>query len=329
MDEREVRSAWEKFVARGVAPAGMRTAVAASWRRSRAHHVPVESKMAPLLAEAELFRHRSKHASLLHAARPALASSSAFLSDANSIMILTDPCGVIIDTQGDPRVIDAGRSNHLEHGGRWAEADIGTNAIGTAMAEARPVQIHAAEHFCEDIQRWTCAAAPVRHPLDGEILGVVDISGPACTFSPQSLAFAVSVSQHVEGMLAQATKCDHEQLLAPLSLETIAVAERGDHRARPPRRDRPRNRRRARAGAAQSSRHDRRRGHSQPEGRALCALGGQDRRNGSPMSARNWWRMRRPTSAPLSCFTPARALANADKAVKQGKSGVAHARDRP
>jgi transcriptional regulator of acetoin/glycerol metabolism len=213
MDEREVRRAWEKFVERGVAPAGMRTAVAASWQRSLAHHVLVESKMAPLLAEAELFRHRSENAHLLQAARPALASSKAFLREANSMMILTDPSGVIIDTQGDARAIDAGRENHLEHGGRWSEADIGTNAIGTAMAEARPVQIHGAEHFCADIQRWTCAAAPVRHPLDGEILGVVDISGPASTFSPQSLAFAVSIGQHIEGMLAHATKCDHEQLL--------------------------------------------------------------------------------------------------------------------
>ena len=93
MDEREVRCAWEKFIERGVAPTGMRTAVAASWQRSRAHHVLVESTMAPLLAEAELFRHRSKHAQLLHAARPALASSGAFLSEANSMMILTDPSG--------------------------------------------------------------------------------------------------------------------------------------------------------------------------------------------------------------------------------------------
>ncbi|MGD0564998.1 MAG: sigma-54-dependent Fis family transcriptional regulator [Roseiarcus sp.] len=235
MDEREVRHAWERFVERGAAPIGMRAAVVASWQRSRAHHVLVDATMAPLLAEAELFRHRSKHTQLMHAARPALASSSAFLSDANSMMILTDPSGVIIDTQGDARAIEAGRTIHLEHGGRWSEADIGTNAIGAAVAEARPVQIHGAEHFCADIQRWTCAAAPVRHPTDGEILGVVDISGPASTFSSQSLAFAVSVSQHVEGMLAQATKCDHERLLRRflskrslwLSEEVIVLDRRG------------------------------------------------------------------------------------------------------
>src|ERR1700721_3208887 len=147
------------------------------------------------------------------ARRCALENSKTFFSDANSMMILTDPTGLVIDTQGDARVIDAGRTVHLEHGGRWSEADIGTNAIGAAMAESRPVQIHGAEHFCTQVQRWTCAAVPVHDPTDGELLGVVDISGPASTFNPQSLALAVSVGHHVESVLAQSVRQDHERLL--------------------------------------------------------------------------------------------------------------------
>ena len=206
MDQREVRAAWEKFVERGALSADLRSSVAASWQRSRNHQVTVDRARAPLVAEAELFRHRSKHASLRHAARCALENSKTFLSDANSIMILTDPTGLIIDTQGDDRVIDAGRTVHLEHGGRWSEADIGTNAIGAAMAESKPVQIRGAEHFCTEVQRWTCAAVPVHDPTDGELLGVVDISGPASTFNPQSLALAVSVGNHVESVLAQSVR---------------------------------------------------------------------------------------------------------------------------
>jgi sigma-54 dependent transcriptional regulator, acetoin dehydrogenase operon transcriptional activator AcoR len=213
MDQREVRVAWERFVERGALSADLRLSVAASWQRSKNHRVTIDRARAPLVADAELFRHRSKHASLRHAARCALESSRTFLSDANSIMILTDPTGLIIDTQGDDRVIDAGRTVHLEHGGRWSEADIGTNAIGAAIAESKPVQIHGAEHFCAKVQPWTCAAVPVRDPTDGELLGVVDISGPASTFNPQSLALAVSVGHHVESVLAQSVRQDHEKLL--------------------------------------------------------------------------------------------------------------------
>ena len=213
MDQREVRVAWEKFVERGALSADLNVSVAASWQRSKNHQIAVDRARAPLVAEAELYRQRCKHASLRHAARSALESSKTFLSDANSMMILTDPSGLIIDTQGDARVIDAGRALHLEHGGRWSEADIGTNAIGAVLAESKPVQIRGTEHFCSEVQRWTCAAVPVHDPVDGELLGVVDISGPANTFNPQSLALAVSVGQHVESVLAQLIREDHEKLL--------------------------------------------------------------------------------------------------------------------
>src|SRR6202790_529869 len=213
MDQRDVRAGWERLGEGGALSTDLRLSVAASWQRSKNHRVTIDRARAPLVADAELFRHRSKHASLRHAARCALESSRTFLSDANSIMILTDPTGLIIDTQGDDRVIDAGRTVHLEHGGRWSEADIGTNAIGAAMAESKPVQIHGTEHFCSEIQRWTCAAVPIHHPTDGELLGVVDISGPASTFNPQSLALAVSVGHHVESVLAQSIRQDHENLL--------------------------------------------------------------------------------------------------------------------
>ncbi len=213
MDQREVRAAWEKFVERGALSTDLRSSVAASWQRSKDHQVMIDRATAPLVADAELFRHRSKHASLRHAARCALENSKTFLSDANSIMILTDPTGLIIDTQGDDRVIDAGRTVHLEHGGRWSEADIGTNAIGAAIAESKPVQIRGAEHFCSKVQRWTCAAVPVHDPADGELLGVVDISGPASTFNPQSLALAVAVGHHVESVLERSVRQDHEKLL--------------------------------------------------------------------------------------------------------------------
>jgi transcriptional regulator of acetoin/glycerol metabolism len=213
MDQREVRAAWEKFVERGTLSADLRSSVAASWQRSRNHRITIDRAQAPLVEDAELFRRRSKHASLRHAARRALENSKIFLSDANSIMILTDPSGLIIDTQGDDRVIDWGRTVHLEHGGRWSEADIGTNAIGAAIAEARPVQIHGTEHFCTEVQRWTCAAVPVHDPCDGELLGIVDISGPASTFNPQSLALAVSVGHYVESVLAQSIRQDNEKLL--------------------------------------------------------------------------------------------------------------------
>ena len=211
--EKEIRRAWEWFIEDGTAPATVRAVVASSWQRSQDHRVPVEGHGAPLVPGAELVEHYSIHSPLVEAARPALRQARLFLAEANSMIILTDPSGLILETAGDPRTIDFGHLVHLEQGGLWKEADIGTNAIGTAIATSEPVQIHGAEHFCNDIGVWTCAATPIWHPEDGDLLGVVDISGPARTFNPQALAFAVSVKHQIEGAIAQSINSDHQRLL--------------------------------------------------------------------------------------------------------------------
>jgi sigma-54 dependent transcriptional regulator, acetoin dehydrogenase operon transcriptional activator AcoR len=211
--EKEIRRAWEWFIEDGTAPAAVRAVVASSWQRSQDHRIPVERDGAPLVLEAELFKQHGINSPLLEAARPALSQASFFLAKANSMIILTDPSGLILETAGDPRTIDFGHLVHLEQGGLWKEADIGTNAIGTAIASLEPVQIHAVEHFCSDVGVWTCAATPIWHPEDGDLLGVVDISGPARAFNPQNLAFAVAVRHQIEGAIARSINCDHERLL--------------------------------------------------------------------------------------------------------------------
>jgi sigma-54 dependent transcriptional regulator, acetoin dehydrogenase operon transcriptional activator AcoR len=213
MKDQEIREGWEGFVEKGTVSKALRPVVVASWQRSQSHGIPVSRNEAPLAPEVELTQCRSVHSSLLEAARPVLNQARLFLADANSMIILTDSSGVVLETAGDPRTIDFGQLIHLEQGGRWQEADIGTNAIGTAIAEAKPVQIHGLEHFCSDVKRWTCAATPIWHPQESELLGVVDISGPVQTFNPQSLAFAVSLGRQIEGRFAQSIEHDHERLL--------------------------------------------------------------------------------------------------------------------
>jgi sigma-54 dependent transcriptional regulator, acetoin dehydrogenase operon transcriptional activator AcoR len=211
--EKEIRRAWEWFIEDGTTPETVRSVVASSWQRSQDHGIPVERHGAPLVVEAEFVDHHSLHSPLVEAARSALNQASLFLAKANSMIILTDPSGLVLETAGDPRTIDFGHLVHLEQGGLWKETDIGTNAIGTAIAALEPVQIHGAEHFCDDVGVWTCAATPIWHPEDGDLLGVVDISGPARTFNPQSLAFAVAVRHQIEGAIARSINGDHERLI--------------------------------------------------------------------------------------------------------------------
>lgn len=210
----QVRQAWERFVSDGELPtSAIRSVVTQSWKRSADFQVGYKRRHAPMVEEGELHRWRMRNASMIAAAAPALERSRTFLADARSMLILTEASGLIVATEGDPRVIDAGRENHLELGGHWHEQQIGTNAIGTALAERTAVQIHGGEHYCEDIQNWTCSAVPVTNPANRQIIGVVDISGRVESFNPQSLALAVSVGGEIEAALDRMLRTEHEVLL--------------------------------------------------------------------------------------------------------------------
>ncbi|MFG1375399.1 sigma-54-dependent Fis family transcriptional regulator [Xanthobacter autotrophicus] len=213
MPYREIARAWEAFHQDGIASPNVRPAVLASWQRSRQHAITANLSEAPLVSEAELHRRRQQNMRLIAAARPAMDEARHLLSDARSMLILTDTEGTILETEGDARAVDTGQEVKLQRGGLWCEAQIGTNAIGTALASGRPVQIHAAEHFCASVQRWTCAAAPVRHPGHGAVIGAVDVSGSTDTFNPQNLAHAVALAQQIEAVLGRRMEMEHEQVL--------------------------------------------------------------------------------------------------------------------
>jgi transcriptional regulator of acetoin/glycerol metabolism len=69
------------------------------------------------------------------------------------------------------------------------------------LAADHAVQVFAAEHFNEVVQRWTCSAAPVHDPDSGELLGVIDITGLMRTQHAHSLAIALTTAHAVESDL--------------------------------------------------------------------------------------------------------------------------------
>jgi hypothetical protein len=89
-------------------------------------------------------------------------------------------------------------------GANWSEGSVGSNGIGTAIAEATPVQMFAAEHFVRSHHVWTCTACPVHDPRTGELLGVVDVSGPAETVHPTTVALVGTAVKLAEASLWRA-----------------------------------------------------------------------------------------------------------------------------
>ncbi|BDG04970.1 sigma-54-dependent Fis family transcriptional regulator [Anaeromyxobacter oryzae] len=222
-DDRDVVAAWERLLRGGdVAAAPVRGVIARSWLRCRDGAVdPGLRRARRALEQGELDVHRARHRTLVEASAPVMASAREFLSDSGSILLLADAGGLVIGVEGDPATLERAREIQLVPGVSWDELATGTNAIGTALAVGQAVQVHAAEHFCEGIQRWTCSAAVVRDPCDGGVIGAVDVSGASQSYSRQSLAFVASAAAQIEGHLKQLELAQRyrilERCVSPLS----------------------------------------------------------------------------------------------------------------
>ncbi len=208
-------AAWEKFLNGEPEPARSLTgAVVASWQRSLSLGVNPACRAAPLAAIGERYlalRHCNRD--LINASADIFGRIEAMLADARCMMLLTDPFGIVLETAGDHGTLGEGERIHLVAGGQWNEDVMGTNGIGTALATGQPAQVHGAEHFCEGIKAWTCAAAPIHHPITGKILGVLDISGPPTTYQRGNLSLAVATARQIETALAEKLQRERARLL--------------------------------------------------------------------------------------------------------------------
>jgi hypothetical protein len=186
--------------------------VARSWQRVLHLGLPATGRNLrdPLaLDQVEQLRRTSPLRHVIDDVRSVLTSSA---DAANYIVVITDANGVILWREGASRVrMTADRLGFAE-GAEWTESQVGTNAIGTALAEAAPVELFAGEHFELDQHPWYCSAAPIHDPRTGKLLGVVDVSGPALTLHPALSALVRSSATLAEAMLRQRHQAGLERL---------------------------------------------------------------------------------------------------------------------
>ena len=211
-----------------------RPVVHESWKRSlRADLDPASASAPQVLGDMEVARIRRDHrlAPVIPLLRETLVSIA---DEATHVMVVTDDRGLVLWREGNRRVLhDADRIGLVE-GSQWAEDLVGTNAMGTALATAAPVQIHSAEHLLAQFDPWTCAASPVRDPVTGRILGTIDVTGPARSFHPATLALVTATARlaenHLASLGAPLRQLDHPARLMLLAPESPSIESGGTTR---------------------------------------------------------------------------------------------------
>jgi transcriptional regulator with XRE-family HTH domain len=202
---RKLNAIRERFLGKGNGTDHIaRPRIMQSWARCLEAGVDAGLRAAPLCVarDSDLRSLREENERLLRATRGVVAYLEEQLAGSGYAVIITDRTGCVLDLTGEAEIRRRLTALDLIPGGLWNEASAGTNAIGTAIADGRPLQLMAGEHFCDGWTDLTCTAAPIREPKSFEIIGVLDITGSYKLIRSHLIALIMQCALEIEEELA-------------------------------------------------------------------------------------------------------------------------------
>ena len=172
-----------------------RPEIVSSWRRSQSCGVnPDDVTMVPgeVCLETRMAR----------VAIPVLSATADVLSGAKTSLLLSAPDGTMLWRWSDDSSLNAllDRRSAVV-GTRWNEDIVGTNGLGTALETARPIMINGTDHFCEALHGFTCAGAPIRHPITRRVAGVLSVTTLVENASPLMAPTLLKLAREIEEQL--------------------------------------------------------------------------------------------------------------------------------
>lgn len=187
-----VELARDQFIESGVVEGAVRQVVEESWQRSA--HAGVN----PSLVESTFVDCRGESETHLLIGQ-VLKTAARQLGEEPVCMIFADQSGRVVH-----RIcLDSTLGNRMEKvnlapGFTYAEESVGTNGIGTTLLTRKPTLIMGSEHFTEPLTCFSCAGAPVHHPISGALLGVLDLTCASSGSNGLLLTYALSIAERIE-----------------------------------------------------------------------------------------------------------------------------------
>lgn len=178
----------------------LRQSIVASWTRCRLQKVPTDRLNPTFYSDYD------RDSTLVAAANDVINTiSDKFFGEPVSI-VLTNADGVVLERRtGDLNLTRSLDRVLLAPGFSYAEQNVGTNGIGTALEMRGTAEVFGDEHYSERLAHLACAGTPIRHPISGKVLGVINLT---CWRRDSSSSLGVTarmLAQHVQDCLLEHT----------------------------------------------------------------------------------------------------------------------------
>jgi transcriptional regulator with XRE-family HTH domain len=203
--QRRFDAAREAFLtAKSANISDLRPRIVGSWKRSQSLKVRAEMLQAPLALPTDdrLADAREANRALLDAALPILIPLESAISEMGYCVALADRLSRILYISGDRDARRLVERSGIVAGTDLSETAVGANGVGTVIADGRPLQITASEHFVEGGRPLTCTGAPIRDAKGG-VCGALVLMGSYRLVRPTLVPAVVRSALEVEEELAK------------------------------------------------------------------------------------------------------------------------------
>jgi len=202
--------------------------ISRSWQRCRTAGLTPEQNRVdlPHFSGGELRAALERRATLVTQARPIIDYFHSQIKDSGCIILLSDENGYLLDAVGDTDFGHRAAKVALTAGASWTEENRGTNAIGTALVERKPVVVNGAEHYLRHNAFLACAAAPLAQPT-GELLGVIDISCDQRAYHPHTFGLVRAAAQMIENRMFEIAFLNATKLRFHVSSHSLGTMMEG------------------------------------------------------------------------------------------------------
>ncbi|MEU3337565.1 SpoIIE family protein phosphatase [Streptomyces sp. NPDC006668] len=217
--------AHERFLAGARVEADVRGAVLESWKRCRSAGLEPHQLLVPYAPDLTLDDR------FLRAADPVLQRLTESLAEVGMTIALCDAHGRMVQRLGgDARLRDRLDAVNFAPGFDASEPVVGTNGVGTALAERGPVYVVGREHFADCLQPFACAGAPVRDPLSGHIEAVLDLTCLRDDGDPTMVRMVREAARTIEARLLEQSTERERALIAAYRRADLATGGRPEGR---------------------------------------------------------------------------------------------------
>jgi len=170
-----------------------------SWRRAISGSVPGD-------APAARYQEVDTDSLLCRAAAPILDRWQSQLADTGTTLLLSDRSGsIVMRRASDSSVRRRLDKVHAAEGFDYSEDSVGTNGLGTSIAEKGSVYISGSQHFNDLLAGLTCAATSVSAP-GGSVIGSISLSANNAQANPLMLSLTREIGQQIEERLRSTSR---------------------------------------------------------------------------------------------------------------------------